>query len=82
VKLLRWTLFTLVLAVVLLPANSVGASNWAQTSVGLTPLSDLGQAMYGGFQGGLYKTDPTSHSWLLAQPRASGQSTVSGSRVW
>ncbi len=42
------------LAFAFLLAASVSAQNCAQTSVGLTPLTDLGAGTHGGFQGGLY----------------------------
>lgn len=48
-----------------LTAQSAAAQNCAQTSVGLTPLDQLGAASYQGFQGGLYpggaNTIPEAH---------------------
>ena len=45
--------FSLALAIFLI-VRALPASNCAVTSVGKTPLNDLGPGMYQGFQGGLY----------------------------
>src|SRR5438477_9343137 len=43
-----------IVAVVVSAAGPAQASNCAGTSVGKTPLNDLGAGFYQGFQGGLY----------------------------
>jgi uncharacterized protein (TIGR03437 family) len=57
------------------PLWRAGAADCSKTSVGLTPLNDLGTGMYKGFQGGLYpngsNTRPAAHeSAGLQQARA------------
>jgi hypothetical protein len=56
---------SLALAAGLLPSNSAFASNCEVTSVGFTPLNDLGAGTYKGSQGGLYpgglNQDPATH---------------------
>ncbi len=56
-----------VLLATLLAGTSAHAQNCAQTSVGFTPLNDLGTATYQGHQGGLYPAG------LSVPPAAHGQ---------
>jgi len=49
---MRRTLFSLATLAIL--ASTLHAQNCANTSVGFTPLNDLGTSTYQGFQGGLY----------------------------
>jgi len=53
-RTLTSTLIVSVLSAWLLPAGPAVASNCANTSTGLIPLTDLGTGSYQGFQGGLY----------------------------
>jgi uncharacterized protein (TIGR03437 family) len=64
-----------VILLIAMPVWRAGASDCTKTSVGLTPLNDLGTGMHKGFQGGLYpngiNTRPATHENLgLQQARA------------
>jgi hypothetical protein len=66
-KLKQWNLVVFASAVLTLAATpGARGSNCAGTSVGLTPINDLGAGSYlGQFQGGLYRsglnTPPAAH---------------------
>ncbi len=63
---MRVRYFLLTILIFVLTINDAGAQNCANTSVGFPPITDLGQSLWRGLQGGLYpggqNTPPFDHN--------------------